>query len=267
MATTILLLAVVLAVPALDQLTKALAMAATDGGARTVTVIPGALRLTIVRNTGATMGLFAGNAAGRVVFLTLSAVAIVGLILLLFVFRRKVGLPTFPAVCLALIAGGGIGNSIDRVFFGEKLFEGAVIDFIDFCAFPRLWHWVFNLADACICVGVALFLAAAIVLELRAHRRETSSRAAAGGAPDHATESSPARGGATAAAAPISVKVTSVLSGEGRGNSTASDKPDAAGMAAGAAQSGEGAQAADTAQRGDPSHPAAAGDSSLSAHG
>ena len=57
-----------------------------------------------------------------------------------------------------MIAAGGIGNLIDRIFYGEKLFFGQVIDFIDFCAFPTVWKYVFNFADACVCVGGAILM-------------------------------------------------------------------------------------------------------------
>ena len=57
-----------------------------------------------------------------------------------------------------MIVGGGIGNMIDRIFNGETLFNGVVIDFIDFCAFPEIWMWIFNMADSFVCVGGALFL-------------------------------------------------------------------------------------------------------------
>jgi signal peptidase II len=54
-------------------------------------------------------------------------------------------------VALALVVGGGIGNMIDRVVLGF------VVDFIDFCLFD-FWVWVFNIADAAVCVGAALFV-------------------------------------------------------------------------------------------------------------
>ncbi len=56
-----------------------------------------------------------------------------------------------PAVGLALVIGGAIGNVIDRVR------EGAVLDFL-------LFHWkdlawpAFNLADSSITIGVALLI-------------------------------------------------------------------------------------------------------------
>ncbi|MDR1071863.1 MAG: signal peptidase II [Rickettsiales bacterium] len=52
---------------------------------------------------------------------------------------------------MSLIVGGALGNLIDRVRFG------AVIDFVDWHI--GAWHWpAFNIADACICAGVGLYL-------------------------------------------------------------------------------------------------------------
>ena len=63
---------------------------------------------------------------------------------------------------LCLIIGGGIGNMIDRLFRtgvtagGEKYYF--VVDFIDFYALGDLWVWVFNIADACVCIGAGILL-------------------------------------------------------------------------------------------------------------
>ena len=52
---------------------------------------------------------------------------------------------------MASIAGGAIGNLIDRIRFG------AVVDFLDF--YIGSYHWpAFNVADSAIVVGVAMFL-------------------------------------------------------------------------------------------------------------
>ena len=53
---------------------------------------------------------------------------------------------------------------IDRVCLGY------VVDFLDFCAFPAVWMWVFNIADVCVCVGaaiIALYLVIDIVNEAK----------------------------------------------------------------------------------------------------
>ena len=55
-----------------------------------------------------------------------------------------------PQIGLGVALGGAAGNLVDR------LWRGAVVDFIDL----RVWP-VFNLADAAIVLGVGAFLAAA----------------------------------------------------------------------------------------------------------
>ena len=39
----------------------------------------------------------------------------------------------------------------------DRVARGFVVDFIDFCAFPNLWSWVFNVADAAVTVGGVVF--------------------------------------------------------------------------------------------------------------
>jgi signal peptidase II len=57
------------------------------------------------------------------------------------------------AVAAGLVAGGALGNVIDRLFRGDGFMRGAVIDFIDFQWFP-----IFNVADMAVNVGGALFI-------------------------------------------------------------------------------------------------------------
>ena len=81
--------------------------------------------------------------------MVISTVAIIALLIYLWKFR-----PDSILACsaLSMIIGGGIGNMIDRVFLGY------VVDFLDFCAFPNLWIWVFNVADAFVCVGAGMLI-------------------------------------------------------------------------------------------------------------
>ena len=55
-------------------------------------------------------------------------------------------------VAIAFMAGGGIGNMVDRILLGY------VIDFIDFYAFPKVWSYVFNVADSFVCIGAGLLV-------------------------------------------------------------------------------------------------------------
>jgi signal peptidase II len=94
--------------------------------------------LRLVRNTGAAFGIFSENAAILGVVSIAVAIAIG-----LFVYYKK---PTF-VFPYALIVGGALGNGFDR------LFRGAVIDFIDLG-----WWPVFNIADSAIIIGVSLLI-------------------------------------------------------------------------------------------------------------
>ena len=142
-----LALVTAIVVVALDQLTKAVVASRMELH-QSIPLIDGFAALTYIRNTGAAFGLLAGRAEAMRVpfFLLISA----GAVVLLAWFLR--GIPAerrlIVAACGA-VAGGAIGNMIDRVAFGE------VIDFVDLSLAG--YHWpAFNVADSAITVGVLL---------------------------------------------------------------------------------------------------------------
>ena len=146
-----------------DQLTKQLIVNFLDKE-EPLYIIKGILRFSYVENRGAAFGMLDDH---RWVFMIISTVAIVGIIFYMWKFCKESKLLSLG---LSLIVGGGIGNMIDRVLLGY------VIDFIDFCAFPDLWMWVFNVADACVCVGagiVALALITDMVKESKHQKTKT----------------------------------------------------------------------------------------------
>ncbi len=114
------------------------------------TVIPGLFSLTYLTNTGAAFGILAGQPAlWRQLFFVV--VALLALVAIFFLHRKISAESRWYTVSLALIAGGAVGNLIDRVRLG------AVVDFLDF--YLSTHHWpAFNLADSAITVGVAIFL-------------------------------------------------------------------------------------------------------------
>ena len=105
------------------------------------------LNLTMVWNQGVTFGLFHQDTAAGPWILAGVALAVV---VLLGVWLARAE-STLVATALGAIAGGAIGNVIDRVRFG------AVVDFIHAHAFGWSWY-VFNIADAAIVCGVAALL-------------------------------------------------------------------------------------------------------------
>lgn len=128
---------------ALDQVTKVIVRSVMYPGQSVKNIIPHVIDLTFVRNSGAAFGLFPGQ---RPVFLLTS-------LLVLFViaaYWRRARPRQWPVVvAFALVAGGSIGNLIDRAIVGY------VTDFFEFAfvEFP-----VFNFADIGLITGVAVLM-------------------------------------------------------------------------------------------------------------
>ncbi len=98
-------------------------------------------------NPGASFSLFRALGEAAPIIIVLITGFIIGFIGY-YLFKRAA---SYERVPLALIVGGAIGNLIDRIRFG------AVVDFLDFHIGG--YHWpAFNVADICICVGVAWYL-------------------------------------------------------------------------------------------------------------
>lgn len=138
---------VALAVLAADQASKYWVLHIINlPDVRQIVLLP-VLNLTMVWNTGITFGLFNGFGDWGHVVLALVALAVV-IALGLWLRRAESAL---TAAAIGAIAGGAVGNVIDRLRFG------AVVDFIHAHAWG--WNWyVFNLADAAIVCGVGALL-------------------------------------------------------------------------------------------------------------
>lgn len=130
-------------VVAIDQLTKAWAVAALEDGP--ASIIGGDVELRLSRNTGGAFSLFQG-------FTPLLAVVAVALTVLLVRALRRTD-DTWIVVALALVLGGAIGNLIDRVARSPGFLRGAVVDFVSVDDFPT-----FNVADSAITVGAVLLV-------------------------------------------------------------------------------------------------------------
>lgn len=138
-------IAIGLAVVALDQLSKWLVVRNWPGDTIEVT---GFFNLVLLCNTGISFGLLPGESVLKPWILSFLALAVVVGLLIWIRGKRSHVL----AAGSGLVAGGALGNVVDRVRLG------CVIDFIDVHAGG--WHWpAFNLADSAITVGVAVLLA------------------------------------------------------------------------------------------------------------
>lgn len=138
-----------LVIVALDQLTKEMVRTMVPLRA-SITLVPGFLDVTHVRNSGAAFGIL--NAVDFP-FKT-AAIALIATVALVGVALYAAGLAHHQLAArlgLALIIGGAAGNLIDRVV------AGSVVDFVD--VYWRTWHfWAFNVADSAITIGVIVMI-------------------------------------------------------------------------------------------------------------
>ena len=107
------------------------------------------VRFTLLYNTGAALNISLGEFS-RV---GLSAIAVMMLAVLYRMYRQLAAHDAWQAVALGLIAGGALGNLLDRIRSAN-----GVVDFID--VGTSGWRfYTFNVADAGVTVGAVLLAA------------------------------------------------------------------------------------------------------------
>ena len=148
----VLMIVLVPVVLAVDQLTKRWAVSELTG--RPPRHVIWTLQWNLTRNSG--MAFSQAQGIGPVIGIG----ALLVVLWLAWTSRRLTSRVT--AVAAGLIAGGALGNLPDRVFRGDRVLRGSVVDFIDFQWFP-----IFNVADMAIDIGGALL----VLWSLLAHRR------------------------------------------------------------------------------------------------
>ena len=115
-------------------------------------LIPHVVELRFVLNQGMAFSLL----SGKQLFLIVATSAALLLVASQLFFRSRGN--RLQQAAMILVLGGGIGNLIDRVLNGE------VVDYINLL-FMRFA--VFNFADICVCVGVALWVLEILLEEFR----------------------------------------------------------------------------------------------------
>lgn len=129
-----------------DCSTKELVRSELAGNPGPHSVLGDWLRLTLAYNSGAALSLSFGGAS-RFVFSTIALGAIGALLVL---YRKTAADAALRAAGLALVAGGAIGNLLDRLRSPR-----GVIDFIDI-GIGDSRFWTFNVADIGVTVGALL---------------------------------------------------------------------------------------------------------------
>lgn len=139
----IIMVPIILAILMLDQWTKWWVLDFFSGRDQTWAV-NSFFNLVVVRNDGVAFGFLQGYDVSPIVMTFITA-TVAGLALV--VFWQSQG--TRLKIALSLAFAGGISNGIDR------LYHGAVIDFLDF--YYGDYHWPsFNVADTAVSIAIGL---------------------------------------------------------------------------------------------------------------
>ena len=129
----------------IDQFTKSEMLSVADGSiGYSIPVITGFFHFTYVENHGGIFGLFQGK---------IGVFTVVSLLLLGYIvfteYKNFKNYTKWTKIGVSIIAAGAIGNMIDRIF------RGFVVDMIDF---NGLWHFVFNVADMYVHIGIYIIV-------------------------------------------------------------------------------------------------------------
>lgn len=133
-----------------DQATKNIAKQSLQSSAP-ISLLNDIVRIEYTENPGAILGLGANLPAELRLYVSIVFAAIVLGVALIFAIRPS-DLRSIQIAGLALMAAGGVGNLIDRLFN-----DGAVIDFVSL-GIGSLRTGIFNFADVAVFAGAALFL-------------------------------------------------------------------------------------------------------------
>ena len=150
----VIMLAVAMALIALDLVTKVLA--ASNLNMHSITLIPNLIDFIYTENTGAAFGMLSNNTWFLIGFTAVFIVAFV----LFDIFNHSKN--WFYRIGYVLVLAGAIGNLVDRIMFGF------VRDFIAISFFP----FIFNVADIFVTVGTVLLMIYVVFYMFNADTKE-----------------------------------------------------------------------------------------------
>ncbi len=127
--------------------------------------------LTWAENRGVSMGFLEANSEAQR-WLLVALTALIAGIVAVWMWREKL---RGDVLALAMVLGGALGNIVDRVRYGY------VVDYADLHFGTFRPFWIFNLADACITIGVLILLARAFLIREKADNKEPTVHPASSG--------------------------------------------------------------------------------------
>jgi signal peptidase II len=147
-------LAALIAIVAIDQLTKAWAVSALAHGPQHL--IGDLVVFDVARNSGSAFSRFQGYTP---------VLAVLAIVITVFLARSlRQTTDRWTLVGLVLVLGGALGNLVDRLARSPGFLRGHVVDFVAIG-----WWPVFNFADSCITIGAIILIVRTVFAPSPAH--------------------------------------------------------------------------------------------------
>jgi signal peptidase II len=135
--------AALIAIVAIDQLTKSWAVSALADGPKHV--VGDLVVFEVARNSGSAFSRFQGATP---------VLAVLAIVITIFLARSlRQTTDRWMLVGLVLVLGGALGNLVDRLVRSPGFLHGRVVDFV-----AVGWWPVFNVADSCITIGAIILV-------------------------------------------------------------------------------------------------------------
>ena len=150
MIKRIVIIALVLLNIGCDQISKSVVRNHIDAR-ETIELVGKNFILTKVENSGAMLG-FGSELSPILKIIFLQTIPVVVLLVLLFRILRRTDMNKWLVFAFACVIGGGIGNLIDRIAYGE------VTDFFHIDLGCYFKTGIFNMADVSVTMGVLVIL-------------------------------------------------------------------------------------------------------------
>ena len=151
----------------LDQVSKWVVIGPLSLEAKRVIGVLPIFNLTWAENCGISLSMFSDQSP-TTRWTLVAVTGIVAAAVAVWMTREKA---KGDVIALALILGGALGNIVDRVRFGY------VVDFADLHFGDFRPFMIFNVADACITIGVLLLVARALLFGEKASDTDAKSSA------------------------------------------------------------------------------------------
>lgn len=148
----------------LDQASKVWARHTLKPRGSNIEIVPGYFELEYAENTGSAFSLLRGRPEARYVLFGFGVIAL-GVVAVYL--RRAKPTERRLAAELGLLAGGAVGNLVDRALYGF------VTDFVLWRAGPYRWP-NFNIADAALVIGIL-----GLLVDLKPEDKKTQTKAKA----------------------------------------------------------------------------------------